>query len=366
VAFWICILASQVLWSLRHLEIAICGAEGNARRFASARLVDDLPCLACWSAALTLAYTNPADDTAFTTAMAVGLAGGFSHELRLLLRASRYQIVLGPHMPFVERHIPMNINLYLHRLNEFMYLMLGETVLQLVIARHPLHTDTHMIAVFVAGFLIVLCMLYSYQLTEPNRPNDHAIRRSALAGVAYFMLYSQKALSVLLAGVGIKIAIYNPDAAADAAFALEQRLLLGLSLMLCFFLQMLMAPLHIGLRWYYRHMSTRLELELVGRLGLLACMGGICAVELKPWAFVCVQAVLSMAQIVLLHEQQRRPYHPLPTDHQELAGSEETILPSANDFLEGSSLSLDGAMRREEEEPGRARRGVGRRSAIWV
>mmetsp|Transcript_59590 Transcript_59590/g.136694 ORF Transcript_59590/g.136694 Transcript_59590/m.136694 type:complete len:109 (-) Transcript_59590:151-477(-) len=108
--------------------------------------------------------------------------------------------------------------------------------------------------------------------------------------------------------------------------------------MLCFVLQLLMAPLHIGVRYYLKHLTTRLEVELVARVALLACMGGLCAVELAPWKFVLVQAALSVAQIFLLHKQQKRDYHPRPYD---------TFREAA------SSRSSRSSMRRAE-------------SAIWV
>ena len=106
---------------------------------------------------------------------------------------------------------PASIGFLIHRFHEFMYLMLGETVLGLIIS--PAGSGFHTWAQYLtllAGFFIVVCMMFSYQIVEPQQPEAHAFRRSYAAGVSYASLYSFKTVSVLLVGISIKMTTFRP------------------------------------------------------------------------------------------------------------------------------------------------------------
>ena len=117
--------------------------------------------------------------------------------------------------------VPTNIEFTIHRLNEFMMLMLGETILSITIAPSPFAKDgveysedhygrvEHYVT-FTAGFIICLCMTFSFNVTEPHHSTEHVMRRDATAGFVWLMLFGFKALAVLQVGIGVKIALYYP------------------------------------------------------------------------------------------------------------------------------------------------------------
>ena len=154
--------------------------------------------------------------------------------------------------------MPLNISYAIHRYSEFMMLMLGETVLQAIISPQPDHRRDF-IVVQIAGFVLTLCMLYSYNITEPHEAKDHASKRDSMAGVVYNTLFDFKAFSVLLVGIAVKIVLGDPegltsltgqaqcrsDRAHDCASPLYQwRVLLAVSHLACHALQLAMHPLH--------------------------------------------------------------------------------------------------------------------------
>lgn len=58
---------------------------------------------------------------------------------------------------------------------------------------------------------------------------------------------TDKALSTLLVGVGIKLSLYDPLAAADTPRAAQHRWLLGGAVVSCLTLHLVMGPLHTGI-----------------------------------------------------------------------------------------------------------------------
>ena len=58
-------------------------------------------------------------------------------------------------------------------------------------------------------------------------------------------------------GIGIKLALYDVDAPADAFFAHDQKLLLGASCAACFMLTEMMAPMHTAtVKEYFSHLLS--------------------------------------------------------------------------------------------------------------
>ena len=118
------------------------------------------------------------------------------------------------------------------------------------------------------------------------------------------LMWQIKASSVMLVGVGVKLAIHDPTVSADSPFALEQRLLLGVPVMLSFTMQLfktvVLANRHHYtlqvLRKHPRHVAI-----LCVRLMLLGTTVGICFVPMIPLYLLIVQACLALAQSALLH-----------------------------------------------------------------
>jgi len=207
---------------------------------------------------------------------------------------------------------PANVNFLIDRFDEFMYLMLGETVLSLILApRDSSGNDSHEVEHYWTmffGFVIVVGMMFTYQVIEPRHAEDHAFRRSLPAAVAYLFLFSFKTVSVLFVGVGIKLAIYNPDASPSCHFAFDQRLQLATALAVCFGLELLMRPLHIGLKRYYscrtllrRHPLRALVIAL--RVAFIVAMLLLALAPLVPFVFLGLQTLFTVVECILAYYQ---------------------------------------------------------------
>jgi hypothetical protein len=196
--------------------------------------------------------------------------------------------------------VPPNIEYLLSRCQEFMFLMLGETILQvrtsslldafqnavpqpccpssidavallsrfdyssrldrrtqLVIAPRPVGAETHLpfYSTVISGFIVTLCMIHTTVITELHNRDGHVIHRDALAGQIWLTLFSVKAFAVMCVGVGYKLTLYKPQAPADGAYATTQRHLLGSSIGATFLLQLVTHPLHTGFSRYYSPMT---------------------------------------------------------------------------------------------------------------
>ena len=131
-------------------------------------------------------------------------------------------------------------------------------------------------------------------------------------------LWQLKAMSIMLVGVGVKLALYKPEAAADEYFSLEQRINLALPLVLCFSVQ-LTHSIFVKNRHHYTCTNARrfpVHMSVVsGRVLLLMISAGLAAVELTPVVFLCIQALLSLMQCVLLHVQDFKAIIKSPIPH---------------------------------------------------
>ena len=70
------------------------------------------------------------------TALLLGL-GAVWPELRSFWRSKRLALIPGAWLPRRVTRIPFNVEFCVHRFNEFMMLMVGETVLQVIIPPSP-------------------------------------------------------------------------------------------------------------------------------------------------------------------------------------------------------------------------------------
>ena len=85
--------------------------------------------------------------------------------------------------PHTELLVPMNLEFTLHRLGEWVMLMLGESVLSLLIA--PQSNGAKYYVTFYTGITAVTMLQYLFFRTQPFAIDDHAGRRS-LAGAFLF------------------------------------------------------------------------------------------------------------------------------------------------------------------------------------
>jgi len=133
---------------------------------------------------------------------------------------------------------------------------------------------------------------------------EAVIIRMRLYNLFNNLLWQAKALAIMLVGVGVKLAIYKPNASATAHYAFQQRLLLSLSATGVFFIQLFHA-LFIKTRHHYSWATLcnqPLHTALVAvRIILLAASGSLCTAQLPPMIFLWVQTGTALLQCALSH-----------------------------------------------------------------
>ena len=393
------LLIGAAIWQLRALELALSSASECARRQSSSDLVSGLGVLSLWGAALGLvvARWDDPDDNAAAADVAAGLmwAGNLWKQWRDFQRPCCELALRGPHLPIRRSMVPTNTGFVHHRNNEFMFLMLGETLLQLVVATtdRSMTGDTmanEVTVTTVMGFALAVAMMYSFmhmslgQLTSYEQTNedvldeineeqtsqqrrdakrkhsaelaqlgfdvgayaalaqhDEALRlgdvvgptellaaeRMMLTGRMYnslgTFLWQTKACGVMLVGVGVKLAIYNPTQDPRHYNAAAQRLEIAIAASLCFSVQ-LFHTVFVKTRHHYSCAALGAHpahcAVVLARLGLLVGnVLGVARVAVEPWIFVTIQACLAVVQCVLLHVQEHsckitsKRRHPMAT-----------------------------------------------------
>ena len=123
-------------------------------------------------------------------------------------------------------------------------------------------------------------------------------------------LWQVKACGVMLVGVGVKLAMYAPTAAADEHFAHPQRLEISIACGVCFCVQLFHCIAVKNLH-HYSCKSLRAHpvhvLVVLSRVALLlGNIVGLSQLELVPWKFISLQAGLAVLQCILLHLQEHQ------------------------------------------------------------
>ena len=150
--------------------------------------------------------------------------------------------------------VPINVHFVLHRATEVFMVLLGEAVLQLITSQSPepppgtpeseeLATETRFALTQIMGFVITLTIMHSFVIIEPE-PEYHVLNRGGPKALLWLLLFVTKSLAVWLVGIGIKIALYDPNAAGDAFFGEEQRRQFGSACFTCYVFGNVMGMMH--------------------------------------------------------------------------------------------------------------------------
>ncbi len=175
-------------------------------------------------------------------------------------------------------------------------------VLQLVVAEHPTDKEfSEHYFTLLSGFIIVVCMMYSFNIMEPHAADRHVLRRSAAGGILYHALFSLKAVAVLQVGIGVKIHLYKPIAPSTSHFSAAARFHTALSIATCFGLIHFMKPLHKGFKLYYsaaamREVPERVLVQLASLVSLAALIG-LAALPLLPYQMMALSALSALLQV---------------------------------------------------------------------
>ena len=130
------VLVDYFVWIIRLAEVAFVCDRESARRESSADLIALLQGFVCFCIAFTLSVWPFNDvgraENAHDIACALLWSGNIFVVWKRLLRPLGYLYAPSKAMPIERSMVPLNYVFTYHRANEFMFLMLGETVLQLV------------------------------------------------------------------------------------------------------------------------------------------------------------------------------------------------------------------------------------------
>jgi len=254
VTFWQVFALSMLLidmtWMIRYVYI-LWHKEECARKTAVQRLWLLLPGTLCYFLAWIM--SSDSDDADKILDVMAPLFFGWEHESHhkhiwyipmLLIIGANSPIMIELIAFQVMKYkpaLPMNVNFLLHRSTEIFMVLLGESVLQLVTSQVP-ELDAHasfeeqnaaserFAEMQFYGFIITLTIMHSFIINEPD-PTHHVLNRGGAKGTLWVILFLIKALNVWLVGIGIKIALYDPEAPADAFFSKDQRSQFGLQVM---------------------------------------------------------------------------------------------------------------------------------------
>jgi len=135
-------------------------------------------------------------------------------------------------------------------------------------------------------------------------------------------LWQANAMAVMLVGIGIKLAIYNPKATDDAFFSFEQRLEFNLSVSIVFFIQLFhtVAVYDVG-SYDYESLSKHGTPLCIALVRVLLLVGGFCVswADMSPMTNSCVQVPFALAQtgLMILYDKNRQRIVALGIDHGE-------------------------------------------------
>jgi len=148
------------------------------------------------------------------------IGGALAHFLFFLFLTQIWFPNDGSHKKFT---IPLNVEFVIHRNGEWIMLMLGAGILNLLIVDVSAASDYYV--TFYCGILSVVLLQYLHFRSQPHDPDNHAIRRSKDAGVWFTFINGVYSASLLVVGASYKSFLTG---FADAARRLdEERILLG-------------------------------------------------------------------------------------------------------------------------------------------
>ena len=135
------ILCNYSVWIIRTCELALLNARECVRREGASDLIGMLQLFVLYSISLTLLLIDFGDDDinyTFSDISALLMwCGSLLHQWRRFIRPVAMMIRPNVRLPLERMMTACNWTFIFQRKNEFMFLMLGETVLQMVIVSWP-------------------------------------------------------------------------------------------------------------------------------------------------------------------------------------------------------------------------------------
>ena len=103
--------------------------------------------------------------------------------------------------------VPVNVTYVIHRIGEWIMLMLGESVLSMLIVVSPTKGEYYI--AFFCSILSVILLQYLHFRSQPSSPDDHAIRRKRSAGLTFGLLMQVYSAAIIILGVSYEMFLYS-------------------------------------------------------------------------------------------------------------------------------------------------------------
>jgi low temperature requirement protein LtrA len=113
---------------------------------------------------------------------------------------------MKPTETFRDFRVPLNLEFMLHRMGEWIMLMLGESVLALLLVESSLGKRYYV--TFYAGILTVTIFQYLFFRSQPYGADDHAMRRSRPGGYFFYHMSTIYSASLILVGCSYKMILH--------------------------------------------------------------------------------------------------------------------------------------------------------------
>lgn len=180
-------------------------AQMNARNDMYVRIPAFLlTCLACtWC--LMDSYSHDEASSLFNHGPAVLLLLAYvSAQVSTVI--VRFVVVVQQKRSHKESFVPLNIEHTIHRLGEWIVLMLGESILALLIVEQS--PGQRYYVTFYSGIITVTLLQYLFFRSNPFDPDDHAMRRSSEGAFMFYYAIVFYSASLIMVGCSFKMILH--------------------------------------------------------------------------------------------------------------------------------------------------------------
>ena len=226
-----------------------------------------------------------------------------------------YFLVFLPRMGVSHKTVlvPLNLEYLIHRIGEWVMLMLGESILSiLTIGHHQATIDTveegHSSRIptaipFYAGILQITMFQYLFFRSQPSEAKDHVMRRSQWGGMFFFYNHTFYSAALILVGCSFKM-ILSPEKMLqqqeedDYDYDITERIALvyAVSQAVSFMALDNMTTSHRGFRENFR----RFRATFAGEGDTTSCAFVPTIVLLVNWALIVLTLCLSFVEDLAL------------------------------------------------------------------
>ena len=126
---------------------------------------------------------------------------------------------------FKKVSIPMNVDFIIHRLGEWIMLMLGESVLSLLIV--DVVEDRYFYVTFFTGIMSVIVLQFLHFKSQPHHADGHAMRKSRIRGIINGILMVWYSAALIIVGVCYKMLLteYSKEGEKEKTYNINARIL---------------------------------------------------------------------------------------------------------------------------------------------